>query len=155
MACGLVRRCCALSCTCCVRYVTMVRVVCAGGASEAGVLYEKMLLRWSPKEAECDIVYPADDDFEEPDIHDYDAITWTGSSLCAHSGEHTSNKQIEFARKVLYGGPPGFGSCWAVQVAAVASGGVCATNPRGREMGLARKVHTPPAQFRGRLVVWG
>jgi GMP synthase (glutamine-hydrolysing) len=35
---------------------------------------------------------------------------------------------------------PSFGSCWAAQIAVVAAGGRCAVNPRGREMGIARKV---------------
>ena len=112
----------------------------AGGATEAGVLYERMLQRWSPKPAQCDIVYPADPDFEDPDVMAYDGVAWTGSSLCAHSGAETSVKQIAFAKAILEGGPPGFGSCFAIQVAAVAQRGVCQTNPRGREMGLARKV---------------
>ena len=43
---------------------------------------------------------------------------------------------------------PSFGSCWAAQIAVVAAGGLCAANPRGREMGIARKI-TLTAEGRG------
>ncbi|MDH5412344.1 MAG: type 1 glutamine amidotransferase, partial [Alphaproteobacteria bacterium] len=41
-------------------------------------------------------------------------------------------------------GVPSFGSCWAAQIAVVAAGGRCAANPRGREMGVARKIALTP-----------
>lgn len=49
-------------------------------------------------------------------------------------------QQIEFAQHVFASNVPCYGSCWAMQLAAVAAGGVCAANPRGREMGFARRV---------------
>lgn len=39
---------------------------------------------------------------------------------------------------------PQYGSCWAAQIAVAAAGGHCAANPRGREMGLARKIALSP-----------
>ncbi|MCD6393707.1 MAG: gamma-glutamyl-gamma-aminobutyrate hydrolase family protein [Planctomycetes bacterium] len=38
-------------------------------------------------------------------------------------------------------GTPSFGSCWGLQMAVVAAGGEVEPNPKGREMGLARKIH--------------
>ncbi len=35
---------------------------------------------------------------------------------------------------------PFFGSCWGLQVAAVAAGGTVRLNPKGREIGVARKI---------------
>jgi GMP synthase (glutamine-hydrolysing) len=49
-------------------------------------------------------------------------------------------RQIEFARRSYAAGTPGFGTCWGIQMAAVAAGGEVRANPRGREMGLARKI---------------
>src|SRR6266403_1796200 len=39
---------------------------------------------------------------------------------------------------------PSFGSCWAAQMAVVAAGGMVRANPRGREMGIARKIALTP-----------
>lgn len=41
-------------------------------------------------------------------------------------------------------GVPQYGSCWAAQIAVAAAGGHCASNPRGREMGVARKIALSP-----------
>jgi GMP synthase (glutamine-hydrolysing) len=38
-------------------------------------------------------------------------------------------------------GLPGFGSCWAAQLAAVVTDGACSANALGREMGIARKIY--------------
>lgn len=87
----------------------------------------------------------------------FDAVAWTGCSLTIHEeNDARVQKQLRLAtslfdyganhRTVEYGfscsviGIPQFGSCWAAQVAIVASGGICARNPRGREMGIARKI---------------
>ena len=62
------------------------------------------------------------------------------SSLTIHSGDPAVRPQIELARATFEAGVPSFGSCWAAQIAVVAAGGRCAANPRGREMGIARKI---------------
>lgn len=116
----------------------------AGGASTAGELYRTMFDRSSPVGATSDIVYPCDPDFPS-DIRDintdeYDGVGWTGCSLTIYSGEERVNKQIDLAKEFYKRGIPQFGSCWSIQIAAVAAGGVCAKNPRGREMGFARKI---------------
>jgi GMP synthase (glutamine-hydrolysing) len=41
-------------------------------------------------------------------------------------------------------GVSSFGSCWALQIAAVALGGAVELNPKGREVGIGRKVSMTP-----------
>jgi GMP synthase (glutamine-hydrolysing) len=52
--------------------------------------------------------------------------------------------QIELARAAYAAGVPSFGSCWAAQMAVAAAGGIVRPNPRGREMGIARKITLTP-----------
>lgn len=115
----------------------------AGGATTAGVLYRQMLQRCAP-DATADIIYPADPDVGLPtgaSLDQYDGIAWTGSSLTIYAEDDPRvTRQIEFSREAFRARVPGFGSCWAAQIAAVAAGGTCAAHPRGREMGLARKI---------------
>jgi GMP synthase (glutamine-hydrolysing) len=115
----------------------------AGGASTAGDLYERMLKACTPGGAEVDIVTPADPDSALPQgvaIGQYAGIAWTGSSLTIYADDPKVTPQIEFAKAAFEAKVPGFGSCWAAQIAVVAAGGHCAANPKGREMGLARKI---------------
>jgi len=114
----------------------------AGGATIAATLYERMLLRWAPAGSSAHILFPADDGIDpDLDLHQYDGITWTGCSLCVND-DHKSEVQcqIELQRRAFAAGVPGFGSCWAAQIAVVAAGGQVAPNPNGREMGVARKI---------------
>ena len=115
----------------------------AGGATTAGWLYERMLLGCHP-DASVDILYPADPGSALPRgvaLAAYDGIAWTGSSLTVYDDSDPAvRSQIEFARAAFEAGIPSFGSCWAAQIAVVAAGGRCAANPRGREMGIARKI---------------
>lgn len=115
----------------------------AGGATTAGELYRAMLQRCAPG-ATADIAYPADPDAGLPTgaaIEQYDGIAWTGSSLTIYAQDDSRvTRQIEFAREAFHTRVPSFGSCWAAQIAAVAAGGTCGPHPRGREMGIARKI---------------
>ena len=115
----------------------------AAGATTAGKLYERLLLGCRP-DASVDIVYPADPDSVLPEgaaLAAYDGIAWTGSSLTINIPDSREVRpQIELARAAFEAGVPSFGSCWATQIAVVVAGGRCAANPRGREMGFARKI---------------
>ena len=118
----------------------------AGGATPAGPLYAAMLTRCHPG-CTVDVVYPADPDSSLPHgagLNHYDGIAWTGSSLTAYRDEPAVRVQIEFARAAFEAGLPSFGSCWAAQIGVAAAGGRCAANPRGREMGIARKIALTP-----------
>jgi len=94
-----------------------------------------------------DIVYPADPDSRleaGKALGQYDGIAWTGSSLTIFNDDPRVTPQVDFARAAFEAGVPGFGSCWAAQIAVVAAGGVVAVHPHGREMGLARKIGLTP-----------
>ena len=119
----------------------------AGGATTAGELYAQMLKDCAPNRAEVDIVCPADPDAALPKgaaIDQYDGIAWTGSSLTVFADDPKVTTQIDFAKAAFEAKVPSFGSCWAAQIAVVAAGGRCDVNPRGREMGIARKIALTP-----------
>ena len=114
----------------------------AGGATPAGELYAHMLAACH-RGCEVDIVYPADAGSSLPrgaELRAYDGLAWTGSSLTVYADDPAVAPQIELARAAFEAGLPSFGSCWAAQIGVVAAGGRCAANPRGREMGIARKI---------------
>ncbi len=119
----------------------------SGGATTAGELYARMLKASAPKGAEVDIVCPADPDAALPSgaaIGQYDGIAWTGSSLTVFADDPKVTTQIAFAKAAYDARVPSFGSCWAAQIAVIAAGGRCAANPKGREMGIARKIALTP-----------
>jgi GMP synthase (glutamine-hydrolysing) len=119
----------------------------AGGAMVAGPLYAEMLKRYAPG-ADCDVIYPSDPGAAMPKgkaLAVYDGVAWTGCSLTIFDDIPEVRAQIEFARAVYDAGIPSFGSCWAAQIAVVAAGGAVAANPKGREMGIARKIALTPA----------
>jgi GMP synthase (glutamine-hydrolysing) len=118
----------------------------AGGATPAGQLYAQMLEKILP-ECKVDIVYPADPGVSLPQgaaLADYDGIAWTGSSLTIYADDARVAPQVELAKAAFEAGVPSFGSCWAAQIAVVVAGGCVAAHPRGREMGIARKIALTP-----------
>jgi len=119
----------------------------AGGATAAGSQYVKMLSSICP-DVRCDIIYPSDPGALIPSgtaLSDYDGVAWTGCSLTVFEDTPEVNSQLGFARACFEAGVPGFGSCWAAQIAVVAAGGICRPNPNGREMGFARKIQLSDA----------
>lgn len=113
------------------------------GVSLAGVLYAELLLRHMP-EAEYDIIYSSDPGSEMPDqegLKSYDAILWPGCNLTVyHDHDERVVKMVDLAKDGFKTGLPQFGSCWAAQLAVYAAGGEVKPNPKGREMGVARKI---------------
>jgi GMP synthase (glutamine-hydrolysing) len=110
------------------------------GARLAGELYQRLLERLEP-DAAIDVVAHGDDGFALPAALDsYDGIAWTGSNLTVHRDTPAVRQQLALARAAFDAGVPSFGSCWAVHIAVAATGGRCATNRRGREFGIARKI---------------
>jgi GMP synthase (glutamine-hydrolysing) len=94
-------------------------------------------------DAVIDICFPADPGANIPDsggIAGYDGVAITGSALNLWKAEPESLRQIELARAVFAARVPFFGSCWGLQVAAVAAGGEVRLNPNGRELGISRKI---------------
>lgn len=112
------------------------------GCTLAGTLYERMIRRFLP-DAKTTILHPADPDEALPsgaDLSTFDAALWTGSSLTIYHQTPDVTRQVDLARALYAAGTPSFGSCWALQIAALAAGGTCRLNPKGREFGIARKI---------------
>ena len=113
------------------------------GMKLAWKLYADMLRVCLP-DAEYDVWLPSDFGVETPDdekLETYDGILWTGCNQSVNDTENPSvRNQLNVARSAYEIGIPSFGSCWGLQVAIVAAGGRVEPNPKGREMGLARKV---------------
>lgn len=133
------------------------------GGTEGGTLYRRMLERMAP-DAEIEVVHPADATAEYANAESfaagYDGAVWTGSNLSIlDRGTPAVERLVEFAVALLASGVPSFGSCFAVQLAAVATGGRCTANPRGREFGVAREIRLTEAGaahplYRGKATVF-
>jgi GMP synthase (glutamine-hydrolysing) len=116
-------------------------------------LFMAFLEREAPN-ATTEIVYVADPGFALPEgtsIEDFDGFIWTGSDLTVyHTDDPRVASQIEFAGQLMDSGAASWGSCWGIQMAALVAGGAVASNPRGREWGIARGIaltaagHTSP-----------
>lgn len=94
-------------------------------------------------DAVCDIALPADEGANLPDgagLESYDAAFLTGSALHANDLQPEVTRQIELTRALFRSRTPMFGSCWGLQMGAVASGGAVGPNVGGREIGFARKL---------------
>ena len=114
------------------------------GMKLAWKLYADMLLQHL-SQAVYDILLPSDPGVDMPlakDLHKYAGIIWTGCNLTIYDIANQSVcNQIELAKNAYDIGVPSFGSCWGIQMAAYAAGGKVEANPKGREMGLGRKIH--------------
>jgi GMP synthase (glutamine-hydrolysing) len=110
-------------------------------------LFQDLLLQHLPQ-AVCDILLSSDPGVRMPtekELSRYAGILWTGCNLTIYETEDPKVAcQIELARAAYELGVPGFGSCWGIQMAAFAAGGEVGPNPKGREMGLGRKIHLTP-----------
>src|ERR1700682_1386799 len=125
------------------------RQIAAGGmaASEG---YARLLSELWPG-ATVDVCFPADPGANLPDgagLESYDGVAITGSALHIYNGGPAIKPQIELARSVYRSKTPMFGSCWGLQVATVAAGGTVHRNPRGREIGFARRIRVTETGFK-------
>jgi len=118
------------------------------GMTLAGELYAKVLKQNIP-DAEYDIFYSSDEGVELPGIEElkkYDGLLWPGCNLTVyHDDDPRVVKMQELCDRAYEVGVPQFGSCWAAQLAVYVAGGKVEPNPKGREIGLARKVHLTDA----------
>lgn len=107
--------------------------------SQAHENYIRFFNQYIPK-AQIDILYIADLDNNLPtgaNLNSYDAYVWTGSDLTIyHNDDPRVTRQIELSQAIYQAGPPQYGSCWGIQMAAVAAGGEVKKNPKGREWGI-------------------
>jgi GMP synthase (glutamine-hydrolysing) len=117
------------------------------GVNLAWKQYAAMLQSHLP-EASYDVLLPSDDDAEIPQdtgLSSYQGVMWTGCNLTIfHHDDPRVQRMIELGRLIYQVGVPSFGTCWGLQMAAVAAGGAVTVNPKGREMGVARKIHLTP-----------
>ncbi|HEY8384470.1 MAG TPA: type 1 glutamine amidotransferase [Microvirga sp.] len=91
----------------------------------------------------CDLAFPADEGANLPDpagLESYDGVVLTGSALNLYDGTPAVMRQVELMRSVYASGTPAFGSCWGIQIGAAAAGGDVRRNPKGREIGFARRL---------------
>jgi GMP synthase (glutamine-hydrolysing) len=94
-------------------------------------------------DAVCDLAFPADEGANLPDpagLQTYDGVVLTGSALNLYDATPEIRRQVDLMRSVYASGTPAFGSCWGIQIGAVAAGGDVVRNPRGREIGFARRI---------------
>ncbi|GGC85178.1 type 1 glutamine amidotransferase [Chelatococcus reniformis] len=99
------------------------------------------VLRAIAPDAVVDICTPADEAAALPAALDsYDGLALTGSALNIYRREPEALRQVDFVQAAFARGLPIFGSCWGLQLAAVAAGGDVALNPRGREVAFARRI---------------
>ncbi|MBF9234842.1 type 1 glutamine amidotransferase [Microvirga alba] len=105
----------------------------------------------------CDLAFPADEGANLPDasgLESYDGIVLTGSHLNIYDATPDILRQIDLMRAIYASRTPSFGSCWGLQVAAVAAGGDVRKNPLGREIGFARRL-TPTETGRAHPLLSG
>lgn len=118
------------------------------GMTLAGQLYADLVTKHIP-EARCTIVYSSDVGIEMPtrdEVSKYDGILWPGCCLTSyHSDDERVTKLIKLCNDAFETGVPQFGSCFALHLAVQVAGGKVAPNPKGREMGIARKIHLTDA----------
>jgi GMP synthase (glutamine-hydrolysing) len=108
-----------------------------------GDAYGTTLLSLAPPGSSYDVCLPALEGANLPNgtgIAEYDGVALTGSSLHLWNREPAVERQIALAREVFRTGVPFLGSCWGVQMAAVAAGGDVRKNPLGRELAFARNI---------------
>ena len=73
-------------------------------------------------------------------LSDFHGVMIPGSPLHIYDPAPAVIRQIDFARAAFASGVPVWGSCWGLQLAAVALGGSVRRNPRGRELPIARAI---------------
>lgn len=124
------------------------KVLAESGVAQADDLYKDFFKNYTPN-AQIDTFYIADLENALPsgtNIKSYDGYAWTGSNLTIyHHDDPRVTRQIEFCRAVYDAGVPQTGSCWGVQIAAMAAGGDVEKNPKGREWSIARDIQLTEA----------
>ncbi|WP_125953368.1 type 1 glutamine amidotransferase [Novosphingobium sp. MD-1] len=112
------------------------------GVRSSSEIYALAILAHYPG-FDLDVVNAADPEGVIPggrSFSDYDGFVVTGSSLHAYDRDFAVTNQIAMLRDAAEAGLPVFGSCWGLQIAVMAAGGQVEYNPRGREVGFARKI---------------
>ncbi len=120
----------------------------AAGMKYAGKLYAEMLLAYLPGAA-YDILHTSDPGVTIPGVKDlaaYDGILWPGCNLTVYNTDDERVKpMLALCDRAFEAGLPQFGTCWGIQLPAFVAGGEVKANPKGREMGIGRKIHLTEA----------
>ncbi len=115
----------------------------AAGMKHAGILYADMLLAYLPG-AQYDLLYTSDPGTQVPDVKaigTYAGVLWPGCNLTVYQTDDPRVKtMIELCDRVFEAGVPQFGTCWGIQLPVFVAGGEVKANPKGREMGIGRKI---------------
>lgn len=127
------------------------RTMAAAGLATNAEQYAAAVRRFMPG-AEIHFAFPAARAAGLPRgaaLADFDGAILGGSGLRVRAGgnEPAVRRQVDLVRQVFQAGLPLLGSCWGLQVAAVAAGGAVAPCARGREVGICRDIR-PTAQGR-------
>ena len=79
-------------------------------------------------------------------LEDFDGVWISGAPFNVYETKQPSVRdQIDFTRQIWDVGIPAFGSCWGLQLMTAALGGSVRLNPRGREVGIARRIYLTAA----------
>ena len=125
------------------RHTNAQHIACGGVAT--GDFYARVLRKICP-EVTTEIIHPADDaSAAHTAVGDFDGLVWTGSALSAWRPCPEVRSQVELARQAFQTSTPIFGSCWGLQIAAIAAGGDVAPARNGREIGIARDIQLTAA----------
>jgi len=118
------------------------------GMKGAGILYAEMLLRYLPGAAH-DILYTSDPGVTIPTVQElsaYDGVLWPGCNLTVyHTDDERVKPMLALCDRAFEAGLPQFGTCWGIQLPAFVAGGEVKANPKGREMGIGRKIRLTEA----------
>ncbi|MFC4347267.1 type 1 glutamine amidotransferase [Kordiimonas lipolytica] len=112
------------------------------GVRAASQVYAEAISAHFP-DIEMTVLNGADKDAALPEgasFDDFDGMVISGSSLRAFDDTFAVRNQIEILKKFGETGKPVLGSCWGLQIAAIAAGGTVEASPNGREIGFARKI---------------
>jgi len=111
------------------------------GMRLAWELYRDLLLKHLP-DATFDVWLSSDGEPAPTNeqLAQYAGVLWPGCNLTVYHDDPRVHCHLDLATRSFEVGTPGFGSCWAIQVAAFAAGGEVRACPKGREMGIGQKL---------------
>lgn len=110
--------------------------------------YERLVEQCLPG-SDCVVWLPSHEgspDISAEELRGYSAVLWTGcNKTVMHDHDPHVMRMRELCHLAYEVGTPQYGSCWALQIAVLVAGGKVEVNPKGREMGIARKIELTEA----------
>lgn len=106
-------------------------------------LYRDLLLKHLP-DAEYEVWLSSDEEsrngYTLDELKKFDGILWPGCNLTVYHDIPEVKRHLDLCALGFEAGLPQFGSCWAIQIAAVVGGGSVGPCDKGREMGVGQKI---------------